>query len=84
METKLENYKNELKLCLRDEKNHLPWDIYSSIFYYPLQTKIVEENLEVKNQIKNFKIDLDYLFSDYTPMVYNFFMYYQDHLFKFN
>ena len=81
--TKLENYKNELNLCLRDEKDHLPWYIYNSIFYYPLQTKIVEENLDVKNQIKNFRIDLNYLFSDYTPMVYNFLMYYQDYLFKF-
>jgi hypothetical protein len=64
--TKLDTYKQELLSCFSKEDGHLPWSIYSSIFHFPLQNKIVEENDEVLSQIKNFNSDLWRFISKYT------------------
>jgi len=64
--TKLDTYKQELLCCLRGEDGNLPWNIYSGIFHFPLQSKIVEENHEVLLQIKSFNSDLRSFISEYT------------------
>lgn len=71
--TKLETYKKELQQCLSKEQNHLPWHIYSSIFYYPLQNRMVEENDTELDKIKNFNYQLRYLISKYTDVAFKCF-----------
>ena len=71
--TKLETYKKELQQCLSKEQDHLPWHIYSSIFHYPLQNRIVEENDIELDKIKNFNYDLIYLISKYTDIAFKCF-----------
>lgn len=64
--TKLDTYKQELLRCLRGDDGNLPWNIYSGIFHFSLQHKIVEENDEVLSQINNFNSDLRRFISEYT------------------
>jgi hypothetical protein len=64
--TKLDTYKKELLSCLRGEEGGLPWNIYSGIFHFPLQSKIVEENHEVLARIKSFNSTLKWLIPKYT------------------
>jgi hypothetical protein len=71
--TKLDTYKRELQLCLIGEKGHLPWSIYSSIFHFPLQSKIVEESNEVLERIQNFNSTLKWLISKHTEISFKCF-----------
>ena len=71
--TKLETYKKELQQCLSKEQDHLPWHIYSSIFHYPLQNRMVEENDTELDKIKNFNYDLRFIISEYTDVAFKCF-----------
>jgi hypothetical protein len=71
--TKLNTYKRELQLCLSGEKGHLPWSIYSSIFHFPLQSKIVEENHEVLARIQSFNSTLKWSISKYIEISFKCF-----------
>ena len=71
--TKLETYKKELLQCLSKEQDHLPWHIYSIIFHYPLQNRMVEENDTELDKIKNFNYDLRFIISEYTDVAFKCF-----------
>lgn len=71
--TKLETYKLELQHCLSKEQGYLPRHIYSSIFHYPLQNRLVEENDTELDKIKDFNDVLCYLISKYADVAFKCF-----------
>jgi hypothetical protein len=52
--TKFENYKKELLHCINNNDDFLPLQIYSCVFHFPLQDKIVEKDIFL-DQILDFK-----------------------------
>ena len=71
--TKLETYKLELQHCMSNENDHLPRQIYSSIFYYPLQNRLVEVNDKELDKIKDFNNILNNLIAKYADVSFKFF-----------
>lgn len=71
--TKLETYKLELQHCISNEQGYLPRQIYSSIFHYPLQNRLVEENDTELYKIKDFNNVLCYLVSKYADVAFKCF-----------
>ena len=71
--TKLETYKLELHHCISKEQDYLPRHIYSSIFHYPLQNRLVEENDTEIDKIKDFNKVLGYLISKYAEVAFKCF-----------
>lgn len=71
--TKLETYKLELQHCISKEQGFLPRHIYSSIFHFPLQNILVEENDTELDKIKMFNFDLEYIISKYADVSFKCF-----------
>jgi hypothetical protein len=72
--TKFETYKLELQHCISKDQGYLPRHIYSSIFHYPLQNRLVEENVTELDKIKDFNDVLFHLISTkYTEVAFKCF-----------